>query len=128
MPGSAVAPGSESEVVDGLVERSAGHLYTFRQLLLVDPGEEAVDHAVVIADQPFLGVGQPHVLEALGMKTELLLRQIAEVLDRNRWPARIVRRHRFRRTRDRPFRAFRVEAQRIKLEQAALRPERTDTV
>ena len=52
--------------------------------LVWQAGEEAVDDALEVRDQPFDLLRQPHVLESLGVQAFLLTRQVGEVLGRDR--------------------------------------------
>ena len=87
----------QPEVGDRHVDGGVRLLDRGHQLLVGQAGEEAVDDALEVRDQPFDLVRQPHVLESLGVQAFLLPRQVGEVLRGDRRPARVVGRQRLRR-------------------------------
>src|SRR4051812_46662113 len=81
---------SEPEIRDRLLERvdvdlpQSGH-----ELVIGKAAKESVDHALEVGD-PTLRLGrQPHVFKSLVVQAFLLLRQVGEVLPRDRRPARV---------------------------------------
>src|SRR5882757_3610316 len=84
-------PRSETEVENRLVEGiHVDRLQRREQLLVAKAGEEAVHGPLEVRDVSLELLVQAHVLEALGVQTLLLPRQVREVLRGNRWPPWVV--------------------------------------
>src|SRR5262245_42746944 len=70
------------------VDRRVRDPHRGNELLVGQPREEPVDGALEVGDEALGLVGEAHELEAAVVQPPLLLRNVREVLSRDRWPSR----------------------------------------
>src|SRR5581483_2587751 len=121
-------PPSEAQIGDRHIDAPRDLVRGRHQPLVVQTREITVDQPLVVGNQAFHLIRQPHELESLRMQPALLTREVGEILCRDRRPARIVGAHWCRGLDLRRRDSGRETCQRPELEQTFLRPQWPYTV